>query len=246
MPAEQAAAPLVEATGIEVVLGSKTVLTGIDLAVRPGEIVTLIGPNGAGKTTLVRVVLGLAAPNGGAVARQAGLRIGYVPQRLAVDRTLPLTVRRFLGLPRARRLGEMRQALGAVRAEGLLDFEAEAPFVDFENVAAKVVGGVELPVAECVESREGSHVVGGGSIDAARRDSPARDRSANGNEGVGEHARVGSRGEVVGGNQFDDGAVGSRELEADFVVEGRSAVMHSTAVGTLPLPAALPIGRSRR
>jgi len=91
-------APLVEAEGLTVTLGGRPVLNRVDVAVHPAEVVTLIGPNGAGKTTLVRAVLGLVAPTAGTVRRHAGLRIGYMPQRLNIDATLPLTVRRFLGL----------------------------------------------------------------------------------------------------------------------------------------------------
>jgi len=119
----EGAAPLVEASGIVVRFGGRTTLDRIDLAVHRGEIVTLIGPNGSGKTTLVRVVLGLLAPDAGNVRRPPGLRIGYVPQRLAVERTLPLTVRRFLDLPRPRRLAARRAALASVRAEALLDYQ---------------------------------------------------------------------------------------------------------------------------
>ncbi len=79
-------------------LGGRVVLDRVDLEVRPGEIVTLIGRNGAGKTTLVRAVLGLVRTSAGTVGRRPGLRIGYMPQRLTVDATLPLTVRRFLAL----------------------------------------------------------------------------------------------------------------------------------------------------
>jgi zinc transport system ATP-binding protein len=94
---------LVTARGLGVRLGGHDVLTRVDLAVRPGEIVTVVGPNGSGKTTLVRALLGLVAPDAGKVARRPGLAIGYVPQHVTVDRTLPLDVRRFLGLaPRSR------------------------------------------------------------------------------------------------------------------------------------------------
>jgi len=90
--------PLLEAR--EVVLGfaGRRVLDRVELVVSEGEIVTLIGPNGAGKSTLVRVLLGLIAPDAGRVTRRPGLRVGYMPQRLAVDPVLPLTVRRFLRL----------------------------------------------------------------------------------------------------------------------------------------------------
>jgi zinc transport system ATP-binding protein len=92
---------LVQAQGLTVRHGGRAVLQDVDLAIAPGEIVTVIGPNGSGKTTLLRALLGIERLAAGRVQRADGLRLGYVPQRLAIDRTLPMTVRRFLSLPRA-------------------------------------------------------------------------------------------------------------------------------------------------
>lgn len=89
---------LVTVTGLQVTLGGRRILDGIDLAVDRGEIVTLIGPNGGGKSTLVKSVLGLVAPSAGRVERAAGLRIGYVPQKLALGWSMPLTVGRLMTL----------------------------------------------------------------------------------------------------------------------------------------------------
>lgn len=91
---------LVEGQGLALRHGGQPILSGIDIAVDRGEIVSLIGPNGAGKTSLVRLVLGLARPDAGSVWRRPGLVVGYVPQRLAIDPVLPLTAGRFLGLGR--------------------------------------------------------------------------------------------------------------------------------------------------
>ena len=91
---------LVAAEGLEVRFGATLALTQVELTVDEGEVVTLIGPNGAGKSTLVRAVLGLIAPSAGRVWRRPGLRIGYLPQRMAIDAVLPLTVGRFLSLAR--------------------------------------------------------------------------------------------------------------------------------------------------
>lgn len=90
---------LIVAEGLDVRLGGVAVLNGITLQVRPAEIVTILGPNGSGKSTLLRALLGIIPASGGRVVRQAGLRVGYVPQRLMIDRSLPMTVRRFLSLP---------------------------------------------------------------------------------------------------------------------------------------------------
>src|SRR5262249_44082501 len=70
----------------------RAILQSVDIDIAKGEILTLIGPNGAGKTTLVRVLLGLEQPDRGTVRRKPGLVVGYVPQRFAIDRAIPLTV----------------------------------------------------------------------------------------------------------------------------------------------------------
>ena len=87
---------LVHGQGIFVRHGRRTVLQNVDIQVSRGEIVTLIGPNGSGKTTLVRSLLELEKTEAGRVYRTAEITIGYMPQQLIVDRTLPLDVRRFL------------------------------------------------------------------------------------------------------------------------------------------------------
>jgi zinc transport system ATP-binding protein len=105
MAGPPAAAPLIEAVGVTVRIGRHELLSGVDLEVFPGEILSLVGPNGAGKTTLVRVLLGVIEPSRGGVRRHPGLAVGYVPQRLHVDPTLPLSVGRFLSVGRRRRDG---------------------------------------------------------------------------------------------------------------------------------------------
>ncbi|PPB80544.1 zinc transport system ATP-binding protein [Albidovulum inexpectatum] len=90
---------LIETHGLSVRRGNATVLRDVDLAIAQGEIVTIVGPNGSGKSTLVRALIGLEPLSAGTLWRKPGLRIGYVPQRLHVDATLPMTVRRFLSLP---------------------------------------------------------------------------------------------------------------------------------------------------
>lgn len=77
----------------------RPVLSQVSMAIHPREIVTVVGPNGSGKSTLVRALLGQVAPSSGQVRRAQGLRIGYVPQRVHIERAMPMTVRRFLSLP---------------------------------------------------------------------------------------------------------------------------------------------------
>lgn len=105
---------LVELRDISLRLNNLRVLDNVHLQLARGRITTLIGPNGAGKTCLARIVLGLTAPSTGQVLRHPGLRIGYMPQRLRVDDSLPLTVDRFLWLACPGRTRERRDALALV------------------------------------------------------------------------------------------------------------------------------------
>lgn len=89
---------LVKLTSVGVRLREQHILNDINLVLYSGQIVTVIGPNGAGKTTLLRTLLGLITPSVGIVWRKPNLTIGYVPQRLQLNPSLPLTVARFLKL----------------------------------------------------------------------------------------------------------------------------------------------------
>lgn len=94
------AAPLVSTRNLRIDLNNRTVLRDVNVDIAPGEIVTIVGPNGSGKSTLLRALIGAVRPAEGSVRKREGLRIGYVPQKLAIDGALPMTVRRFLSLPR--------------------------------------------------------------------------------------------------------------------------------------------------
>lgn len=107
---------LISAQNISVAHAGKVVLTDVSLIINPAEIVTILGPNGSGKSTLLRALLGILPLTAGQVSRQDGLRLGYVPQKLAIDRAMPMTVRRFLSLPR--RVSDA-QANGALTRVGM-------------------------------------------------------------------------------------------------------------------------------
>jgi zinc transport system ATP-binding protein len=93
--------PLIRMAGVSVAYGAApAVLHDIDFVLESGEIVTIVGPNGSGKSTFLRAALGMIPPAAGRVTRAPGLRVGYVPQRLHLDPSLPLTVARFLTLGR--------------------------------------------------------------------------------------------------------------------------------------------------
>ncbi len=112
---------LIRLEQVGVTFAGQNVLENIALSVEPGQIVTLIGPNGAGKTTLVRAVLGLLKPHSGTVWRKPKLRVGYMPQKLHVDPTLPLSVLRFLRLVPGVDRTRAQAALKEVGAEHVID-----------------------------------------------------------------------------------------------------------------------------
>ncbi|MDQ2066902.1 metal ABC transporter ATP-binding protein [Xinfangfangia sp. CPCC 101601] len=110
--------PLIEARHLCVRLGGTEILHNITLSLKPCEIVTLVGPNGSGKSTLLRALLGILPAAEGAVVHAPGLRIGYVPQRLQIDRTMPISVRRFLSLPKRVSDAEAQAVLARVGMAG--------------------------------------------------------------------------------------------------------------------------------
>ncbi|REC57288.1 metal ABC transporter ATP-binding protein [Rhodosalinus sediminis] len=112
-------AALLSTEGLSVGYGATRVLEHVDFHIDRGEIVTVVGPNGSGKSTLLRALIGGLAPDAGRVRRAPGLRIGYVPQKLVLDPTLPMTVARFLSLPRRVAPAATRAALEQAGVPGL-------------------------------------------------------------------------------------------------------------------------------
>lgn len=100
------------------------VVEDVDFSIEPGEFVGIVGPSGCGKTTVLRALLGTIDPVHGSVHKQAGLRVGYVPQVEAVDWSFPVTVRdvvtmsverrrfRRLELTRQGRIDQVLERLG--------------------------------------------------------------------------------------------------------------------------------------
>lgn len=111
---------LIETSNLTIRHNGVAVLQHVDFSIKRGEIVTIVGPNGSGKTSLIRALIGLTKPSEGSVTPQRGLSIGYVPQKLHIDVTLPLTVRRFLSLPK--RVGDA-DAAAALERTGVSGLE---------------------------------------------------------------------------------------------------------------------------
>lgn len=106
--------PLITCENVGFAPGGHVILEGITCAFEAGRVTTVIGPNGGGKTTLLKLILGIERPTSGVIVRQSGLKIGYMPQRIVIDPSMPLTVKRFL---------EDKRALDVVNGRGLLNLD---------------------------------------------------------------------------------------------------------------------------
>lgn len=97
-------APVLELADAGLAFGERTVWSGVDLAIEPGEFVTVLGPNGSGKTSLLRAVLGQLPLSAGRLAvlghppRRGSRAVGYVPQQRIVDPATPVRARDLVRL----------------------------------------------------------------------------------------------------------------------------------------------------
>ena len=114
---------LIEITDLSVQYGSKLILQNINLSLADGEIVTIVGPNGSGKTTLFKAIIGTVPINTGTLKIRPNLKIGYVPQQLIIDKTLPITVERFLKVAQKTNMKTLANAMNLVGTEDLLTFQ---------------------------------------------------------------------------------------------------------------------------
>jgi len=112
---------LIKASGLCLNIGGKSILSHIDMHIQRREIITLVGPNGSGKTSLIRLLLGLLNADSGTIERQENLKIGYMPQKLHVDISLPISVKRFLQLSGVSDEKKLLSTLARVQAESVLN-----------------------------------------------------------------------------------------------------------------------------
>ena len=106
---------------ISVEINNQKILYDISLTVNLNQIITVLGPNGAGKSTLIKVILGLIKPTTGSIKRTSDLTIGYVPQSINLNPTLPITVKRFMRLNKQLSQIDTHKTLSLVKAEYLID-----------------------------------------------------------------------------------------------------------------------------
>ena len=112
---------LISLDNVSVEIKHQKIIHNVSLSISTNQIVTLLGPNGAGKSTLVKVILGLMPYTSGKITRLANLTIGYVPQSIKLNPTLPITVKRFMCLNKQLNSKNVLNILSLVKAEYLID-----------------------------------------------------------------------------------------------------------------------------
>ena len=111
---------LVKLNNVGLKQNQKWLVQGVSLQVEKGKIVTLIGPNGSGKSTTAKIALGLLKNIEGKVEKFTN-KIGYVPQKISIDWTLPLRVRDFMLLTDKLKEDTMEEALSLTGVVDLKD-----------------------------------------------------------------------------------------------------------------------------
>lgn len=89
---------LISLKNISLNINNKEIIKDVSLDIKQGEITTLIGPNGGGKTSIARIILGILKASNGQIIKNENLNIGYMPQKITFDKTIPLRVIDFLEL----------------------------------------------------------------------------------------------------------------------------------------------------
>lgn len=103
--------PLLELKNINVIFEQKIALQNINLVIYPNTITTIVGPNGGGKSTLLKVLLRLITPTSGTVQYSKNVKTGYVPQKIHLDHSFPITVKKFLSLKKDITQADIQQVL---------------------------------------------------------------------------------------------------------------------------------------
>ena len=112
---------LIKVENISVIRERRAILNDVSLEIAAEDFITIIGPNGAGKSMLLKCLMGFYEPDSGRVLRSPNLKVGYLPQRLSVDHSMPITVKRFLSLRKNITRDELRQVIAETSIQDLLD-----------------------------------------------------------------------------------------------------------------------------
>lgn len=112
---------LLNISDVHVVRNKIKILSNISFQINNHDFITIIGPNGAGKSMLLKCLIGFYPPSSGQIIRHHDLKIGYVPQRLSVENTLPIKVKKFLRLNKSLSSNEFHNVIHETQIDTLLD-----------------------------------------------------------------------------------------------------------------------------
>ena len=112
---------LLDLDNISFSVPGKNIVSDISFKLNKGDILTIIGPNGAGKSTLIKIILGLLQQTSGTLTKAENLKIGYMPQKVFIDPTLPITVKRFIRAGKSIDIATIKDTLTQANAAHLLD-----------------------------------------------------------------------------------------------------------------------------
>ena len=102
---------LIDAKRITVLKRKKYILKDVSISIGERDFITVIGPNGAGKSILLKCLLGFYQADAGTIERSKELRIGYMPQHLSFERSMPITTGRFLRLRKRSNASDLQKVL---------------------------------------------------------------------------------------------------------------------------------------
>ncbi|MEE8439948.1 MAG: metal ABC transporter ATP-binding protein [Micropepsaceae bacterium] len=132
------AGPAISFSDVNLTLGGLHILRDVSFKIESGELVAIIGPNGGGKTCLIRSLLG-QMPHSGTVRSESdsAVQLGYVPQFLEIDRTLPLTVTNIMSI-----MVQRTPAFFGVKRKYAAQIDAALDRAGFKGKRNRLFGGL--------------------------------------------------------------------------------------------------------
>ena len=112
---------LINANNISVIRQTKHILKDVSINIADRDFITIIGPNGAGKSMLLKCLMGLYQPEKGSVTKRKNLKIGYIPQRMASNNSMPITVHGFLRLRKKNNENSLQNTVDEIGIEKILN-----------------------------------------------------------------------------------------------------------------------------
>ena len=112
---------LINANNISVIRQDKHILKDVSINIDDKDFITIIGPNGAGKSMLLKCLMGLYQPEKGSVTKRKNLKIGYIPQRMTSNNSMPITVHGFLRLRKKNNENSLQNTVDEIGIEKILN-----------------------------------------------------------------------------------------------------------------------------